>query len=52
MLQKERFDQHEVTCSIGIAINTDRQAFKQVLQDADRALYIAKNRGRNCIQAA
>jgi diguanylate cyclase (GGDEF)-like protein len=52
MLQKERFDGREVTCSIGIAINTNGLTFDSVLDSADRALYAAKSQGRNCIQAA
>jgi diguanylate cyclase (GGDEF)-like protein len=52
MLQKERFDGREVTCSIGIAINTNGLTFDSVLDSADRALYEAKSQGRNCIQSA
>lgn len=39
-----------VTCSIGIAsINPGQENFSDLLQEADKALYEAKNRGRDCV---
>jgi diguanylate cyclase (GGDEF)-like protein len=52
LLDSTQFDGKVITCSIGVAINIQNQPFEQVLSKADNALYIAKNRGRNCIQAA
>lgn len=41
-----------VTVSMGIAIFTDRDTPEGLFARADRALYAAKNNGRNCIQIA
>ena len=38
-----------LTVSIGVAIQVDRESFDDVAQRADRALYRAKNSGRNCV---
>ncbi|WP_160739962.1 sensor domain-containing diguanylate cyclase [Altericroceibacterium indicum] len=41
-----------VTVSIGIASYTDRDTAESLLARADRALYSAKDKGRNCVQSA
>jgi len=42
----------QVTISIGFASPTDSQTAEQLMAAADRALYKAKESGRNCIRAA
>jgi diguanylate cyclase (GGDEF)-like protein len=40
-----------VTISIGVAaISNDDETYETLLQRADRALYVAKNDGRNCVR--
>lgn len=46
--EKSVFNQ---TCSIGIAIFKPNISAEQLLSQADRALYTAKNAGRNCVKA-
>ena len=41
-----------LTVSIGVASSDDSGHFDQVLKSADKALYRAKARGRNRVQAA
>jgi diguanylate cyclase (GGDEF)-like protein/PAS domain S-box-containing protein len=41
----------EVTISIGVAQLQGDEPFESLLQRADRALYVAKDRGRNCVQS-
>ncbi|MFK3986352.1 GGDEF domain-containing protein [Exiguobacterium mexicanum] len=40
-----------VTCSFGVSALEDGKTVEQALQDADEALYIAKNRGRNQVSS-
>ncbi|MEG2913389.1 MAG: diguanylate cyclase, partial [Pseudomonas sp.] len=43
-------DEIKITVSIGCAsLSQSRSTLKQLLVSADRALYQAKSRGRNCI---
>ncbi|WP_422382472.1 GGDEF domain-containing protein [Marinicellulosiphila megalodicopiae] len=39
-----------VTASFGVATSIYRIEFKQLIEKADNALYVAKNNGRNCIK--
>jgi diguanylate cyclase (GGDEF)-like protein len=41
-----------ITASFGVATSRSDQGFEEVLRQADQALYLAKNRGRNCVVAA
>jgi diguanylate cyclase (GGDEF)-like protein len=41
-----------ITASFGVATATDDQGFEGAFRQADQALYLAKNRGRNCVVAA
>jgi diguanylate cyclase (GGDEF)-like protein len=41
-----------VTASFGVASSGDDQSFEDAFRQADQALYLAKNRGRNCVVAA
>lgn len=41
-----------VTCSIGLALNRQDITIEQLIQQADNALYQAKDDGRNCIRQA
>jgi diguanylate cyclase len=41
-----------VTISIGIAMNDGHPDYKHLIERADKALYTAKNTGRNCCQIA
>lgn len=41
-----------VTASFGVAVRQVDQTFEDVFMQADNALYLAKNRGRNCVVAA
>jgi diguanylate cyclase (GGDEF)-like protein len=41
-----------ITASFGVAVSQDGQSFEDVFRQADQALYLAKNRGRNCVVAA
>lgn len=38
------------TCSLGVALYQAGESAEQLLSHADRALYAAKNKGRNCVQ--
>jgi len=38
----------KVTASIGIALNDGHPDYQRVIDRADKALYTAKNSGRNC----
>ncbi len=40
-----------VTISVGVAQLQGNEPFESLLQRADRALYVAKDRGRNCVQS-
>ena len=40
-----------VTVSVGVATRTGEDGLHGILQRADRALYVAKDRGRNCVHA-
>ncbi len=41
-----------ITASFGVATSGDDQRFEDVFRQADQALYLAKNRGRNCVVTA
>jgi diguanylate cyclase (GGDEF)-like protein len=41
-----------MTASFGVAASQDDQSFEDAFRQADQALYLAKNRGRNCVVAA
>ncbi len=41
-----------ITASFGVAASQGDQVFEDVFQQADEALYLAKNRGRNCVVVA
>ena len=41
-----------ITASFGVATSGVGQAFDDVFRQADQALYLAKNRGRNCVVTA
>ena len=41
-----------ITASFGVATSGDGEGFEDVFRQADEALYLAKNRGRNCVVAA
>lgn len=42
----------EITVSVGVATATGLQSSDEILQQADQALYAAKNKGRNRIESA
>jgi diguanylate cyclase (GGDEF)-like protein len=41
-----------ITASFGVAASHPDQSFEDVFRQADEALYLAKNRGRDCVVAA
>jgi diguanylate cyclase (GGDEF)-like protein len=41
-----------ITASLGVATSEAGQGFEGAFRQADQALYLAKNRGRNCVVAA
>ena len=41
-----------ITASFGVATSRESQGFEEVFRQADQALYLAKNRGRNCVVCA
>ncbi|MGA2631915.1 MAG: diguanylate cyclase [Terriglobia bacterium] len=41
-----------ITVSFGVAVNKGTKAIDPLIQSADEALYRAKSRGRNCVEAA
>ena len=41
-----------MTASFGFATSPAGGSFEDAFQQADQALYLAKNRGRNCVVAA
>ena len=41
-----------ITASFGVATSKPDQGFEDVFRQADQALYLAKNRGRNCVVTA
>jgi diguanylate cyclase (GGDEF)-like protein len=41
-----------ITASLGVAASADGLSFEDAFRQADQALYLAKNRGRNCVVAA
>jgi diguanylate cyclase (GGDEF)-like protein len=45
-------DPLEITASFGVATSEAGANFDDVFRQADQALYLAKNRGRNCVVAA
>ena len=50
--QTKQPDLPKVTCSIGLAQASNEQSIEQLLQQADDALYQAKDAGRNCVRKA
>jgi diguanylate cyclase (GGDEF)-like protein len=51
-LRAERVDDLSITASFGVATRTSGEAFDTWLERADKALYDAKQSGRDCIRAA
>ena len=45
-------DRLPITASFGVAASGEEQSFEDAFRQADQALYLAKNRGRNCVVAA
>jgi len=45
-------DPFPITASFGVAASGADQSFEDVFRQADQALYLAKNRGRNCVVTA
>jgi diguanylate cyclase (GGDEF)-like protein len=45
-------DPLQITASFGVATSGAGQGFEDVFRQADQALYLAKNRGRNCVVTA
>ena len=45
-------DPLSITASFGVAASQADQGFEDAFRQADQALYLAKNRGRNCVVAA
>ena len=41
-----------ITASLGVAASGEDQTFEDAFRQADEALYLAKNKGRNCVVAA
>ncbi len=41
-----------ITASFGVATSSEDQGFEDTFRQADQALYLAKNRGRNCVVCA
>jgi len=40
----------EVTVSIGLSSGTKDDSIREIIREADKALYIAKNTGKNCVK--
>jgi diguanylate cyclase (GGDEF)-like protein len=51
-LSADGFADFHVTCSIGVADCPETGDLADFLRVADRALYLAKSAGRNCVQVA
>lgn len=49
-VRKRRFTKCEITVSIGIAFASDEKSFNEIYNEADEALYQAKNNGKNQFQ--
>ena len=45
-------DPLHITASFGVAASHGDTSFEDAFRHADQALYLAKNRGRNCVVAA
>jgi len=41
---------NKVTISIGISIGTENDSIREIIREADKALYTAKNIGKNCVE--
>lgn len=51
-LEVEHLNPYKVTASIGVANSTaGATSYLQLMEQADRALYASKQKGRNCVQA-
>jgi len=50
IIQKIDFKKCQVTISIGVAeLCNQKESFEQLLERSDKALYLAKEKGRNCV---
>ncbi|MEG0734101.1 GGDEF domain-containing protein, partial [Anaerorhabdus sp.] len=49
-IRNRRFTKCEITVSIGIAFANDEKSFNEIYNEADEALYQAKNNGKNQFQ--
>ena len=51
-IQDMLFDcgQHNITISIGLSFGTKEKDINQSIQEADKALYMAKDAGKNCVK--
>jgi diguanylate cyclase (GGDEF)-like protein len=48
-LRIAKFEQARITVSIGVTELSKEESSAELLKHADRALYLAKEQGRNCI---
>lgn len=50
-IEGHAFEHGRVTCSMGVTVGSSAK-FEELFAEADKALYVAKNSGRNQVQAA